>query len=410
MPKVQILCPNCGAISIVDPSDTKAVCVKCGHSLFVDKLVFGQTLNHIGNKVNKNIKSAKQLLDDEDWPKLKRKALIMIEENPEEFLGYAYLICGEAKFNVFKSTPPVTYMLNSNTIQDDVKARIYHFARKKYSHADSNVLNNLNNYFPDEFNGKHEPSTKYKTSFEEYRHKVYEQKSIFSELKRRYLDRLKSTATSKSQDTFINNFLKWDEYIDMGIRELARYNLEAEKFVEIDYKNTPNPGNLRRFLFSLFVLIFSSLVFLSSLASLTTCLVDVKLFSDNLGVIFASIQGTLTFIVALYICIKNKKFVFKHRLLSIVIMLLVVVLIASNISICAATNNFIAFIVMISIFILLSLGMFCYSLFLTLQYVPHNTYKNGTYIGNYKALCNGKFDVDFPFKWNETNTRKKKDR
>lgn len=349
------------------------------------------------------IERGKKLVLEGDFFNLSNLAKEMFESKTSDFYSSYFYIVSLLKFDFVNNDKLPRYILNKNEIEDDIKSRIYHAARNKYYSISDTSFENLSQYYPDVAGNKRNTWHKARTKYDDNKDQI---NCMFKTIKNEcdpYIIKMKETAEGEEENLIINKLTFFINYISFAQFELNRYNTDANTFVKNDYDKTPNPGNKPKFIMFLTLIILS--FFLFSISMSLILFISIKgyyIFNESLEIrIVATILTSFFLIVmSLYFIIKSDLFSMRKPIIPTAISLLTFLLVLSGILTLFSNELFLEIWYSI-VGAIISLISFVYCLVMMIKNKPSNTYNCGTYIGNYKALINNSFKVDFPFKWNK---------
>lgn len=335
------------------------------------------------------------MLEEKDLNSLKLLSKHLIDKHSKCFWGYCFMSISETGINLTKPIQSVSYQLNNNDIQEDIKARIYYHARIKYFKAPTNKYEAICAFYPDVPGEKRNEWHRANTPYDKKLQRVLSLKKKYDFISTNYLHQMEIYSTSEKEVAIVHNFKLWGEYIEHALSGLNDYDKKAEAFVKEDFKKTPNPGNQKGFVV---YTIFFALSLLLTLFSATRTIFSFSLPLERWADMIFSISSSVSLLgVSAMFISRSKLFNKIHPILVSSLILLVVIVAVLNIVSTFTTNE-------LDIYVSSFIGLIgLIGGFFTAKkmryYFPRNTYKCGSYIGNYKALCSNNFKVNFSYEW-----------
>lgn len=352
---------------------------------------------------------ALSLLKEEEFRMLEKIGREMIAAYPDDFYSYAFFAMGNIGFDLIAGKEVPNYYINHNDIELDMKGRVYFWARKKYALASNRILGPLCDYYPNDVDFQTRRPRRMRSNYDK---KIHELLIIYNRGrdKKTYLTKkMKELAKDDNEKKILNNYILYWDNIDESYKEMGRYHVEAKEFVKNDFDRTPSPGNLKGFILSLLMLIFSS-------TSVVMSVIEIIFMIQSGFKVLSSFGSATALVVAISMLIITIMFVVSspvlnrgaHNVAKGIIICSVVGIAASGISTCYVSlvrqTSCLGGIWFFVLGILFGLLLGVYSLIFLLKYFPHNTLKNKTIIGDYKSLMRNKFSVDFPFEFAKQKT------
>lgn len=406
MPLNSINCPHCGKPCNVDLSTSFHTCPFCGKPLFGEGVVeIPQAYINAIAALEKN----KSTLTDyvklgflyraaKDFNKMFDLGTEMKELFPHNFWTYCFLAIGETHFDLLAKLPEFDYKLTRNEINEDMKSRIYHYARNKYATVTSLLYSEIADKYPDtpgETRGKWH---KCKTQYENKLNKIIIYKNNNMTIKNLYLRNMEIHATNEKEMSIVHNFKVWCDKVDFTFNELKRFERNSENFVKRDYEKTPNPGNKPIFFANLLLFGGSVLLFLVSVFEIISIYVE-SINMPKPAIVGVSIASSVLFLTIslFYIFKKNLLFNKKNPVLTAILCLIVGFIVTFGIISSFQPLEVLGWYQIFTLIIAMLSGVI--SFIKLLQNRPKNTYACGTYIGNFRALANDSFEINFSFNW-----------
>ena len=282
-----------------------------------------------------------------------------------------------------------------NEVEDDMKSRYYHYARKKYNRIPQVSYNKIAGIYadiPGESRGKWKRTN---TSFINKFNTISSFKDICDDIELNYLSDLKSKANEQYDKDIVSNLETWIIDVRNAYDEYKKYDDAANKTVIDDYNLTPNPGNSIKFSSYMFIYVLSFLGLSLNLFEMIVVLINKNSIAGVFSYLLAALS-TLIYVAVNLIFAINLKLFKRASILMVSISVLSVVLCASYFASLSLTNS-----VGSIWFNITTIGLSLFSLvFVTFKlvvYFPRNTNKNGTIIGNFSSLVSGDFDVKFEY-------------
>lgn len=387
----EFICPHCE--SYFKLTDNSSRCPFCGKEI--------EDVSLTGLNIDRNlydlIESGFIMLQKEDFDSVKQLGDKLIKEYPHCFWGYCFISIGEIKIDITQSINDVSYQLNDLEIQEDLKTRIYHKARNKYYKCTTSTYEAICDHYPDVPLERRGEWKKCPSNYDKKLESIKEKLKLFILVKDKYLSNMEIYSISEKEMAIVHNFRLWGELLEHGLNELTRYNKKANELVDSDYKKTPNPGNKVHFLFYNLLLVASFVILLLSIGGeiLSNFIRNDIFFIIDLS--FNSITSILFITICVFTSIKTKLFSKGHVFLGSLLVLLSTIISTLNIFF-VFHDSFFKYI-FDGIMVISGLISLIFSIYKMNYYLPRNTYVNGTYIGNYKALVTNSFKVEFSFEW-----------
>lgn len=393
-------CPKCHKTCVVDYEGIYQTCPFCGTSLInpleeCDKPVL-EMPQHF-NSLKEYLETGFHFLYFNAYDLLSQLANSMLNEYSNNFWTYAFLLISDIKMDIIFSLPNIHYQLTKEEIDEDLRARYYHYARLKYSNISQSQYGKISGFYPDlpgESRGKWK---KAHTKYEEYLDVINQYCEISSKIRSNYLIELEVTATSDEQKTIVKNLKLWLDEVNHASIDLYRYNKEADTKVRNDYYETPSPGNKPKFLLyvSIYFLAFAS--FVLSMADIIISIINGEGFVGNNGYIAASIATFLYLFSLFYYLIRSHMFR-RAPIISVASIVASCIISASGI-LTAGQKVFINWYFVI--LAIVSFSVMVISVYKAVKYVPKNIHRKNTVISNFALLCDNSFTFTFDFSWNE---------
>lgn len=393
---MNIICPFCKQIISIENNNQILKCPFCNKeiqsSFFNEDESFYDMLNQ-----------GKTFLEKEQFDKLFNLSQAMINRWPTNFYSNLYHLCAKTKLDLTKPLAYPSYKLTQIEMQEDIKARLYHFARIKYAKASQSVYDGISSYYPD-IPSTVEPSgwSKAKTSFDcrlENIELCLQKVNIIAQ----HLNDLKKYANDEKENEIIKRIFEWGDYLLKAKKELLRFDDYANSLVKNDFNNTPDPGN------SLFAGLYLILFFLSLvLMSITIAEIIIGFVIGDFNQLFSQIGSIFIsayqIAMVVYFTIKLKLFSQgRHPVFASCLYILSIALSCFGI-----TTSFIDIESLnpwVISYFFITLCLLVYTTILACvkwnKYRNKKTRKVNTYIGNYQQLLKNNFAVSFQFEFNE---------
>ncbi len=397
MSLIKTTCPKCGQSCVVDLDGIYQTCPVCGTSLVIPfegelpPLEVPETLTSLED----SLRIGFRFLYFRQYDLLGELAEKMKPIYSYSYWTWMFLLISDVKIDVIFLLPNVEYELSEEEINEDMKARYYHAARKKYSHIPQTKFNKIAGLYsdlPGETRGKWK---KARTKYEEKLEVITSYCEIASKIRTVYLHELETRAKTDDQTQIIKNIKVWLDEVNHASIDLYAYDKAANDVVNEDYKKTPYPGNRPKFIIYITFYVMSLTVFIFTMANIIISLVNGHSDTTYTGYIMAGI-GTLLFAIALGYYLISAKMFKRRPILSVVGVIASVVVCASGML--SATADVVVnwYFIVLAAFSLLCLG---FATQRGIKYSPHKTNKNGTVIGDFDALANNSIEFDFQFNW-----------
>ena len=353
---------------------------------------FKQTNNSLVNLIQEGF----LLLKKRDFSSLNLIAKEIIESYPKCFWGYTFKLISETEIDITKPIQNLSCHLNDSDIQEDVKARLYYKARMKYFKTSTKKYEAICSFYPDIPGEKRGEWLRSKTIYDQKVENLTILKEKYQYIKTNYLHDLEIYSISEQEVAIVHNLKIWGECIDFALESLEKYNQEVESFVRNDFKKTPNPGNKNSFIVYLIFICLSALLIASSVLR-NIFFEYVEGYTHQHDLIITITSTTLLSVIFGMFIIRSKIFWKLHPVFVSFMILMAVIVGALNI-VSTFTQNLLD---MFLTFFMLGVGLIglVVSIFKARYYLPRNTYRCGSYIGNYKALVANNFKVDFTYDW-----------
>lgn len=290
-------------------------------------------------------------------------------------------------------------MLNTNDMNIDVKARLYHAAREKYKNTGDKLLNKIKDFYPDEHPNK-KTTKKMRTNYDINLDNVEYLYGRIGNFNKKYKF-MSSLAKEEEEIKFVNNYKAYFDYLCFAKSQLDSYNLKANEFIQSDFDRTPKPGNKRLFIIYIFLGVLS--LFTLSLSSAHIGLL-LSGFSEYMSLFdaFASIGVAIIVLVMVILIIvktprlKNRE----HKTRITLVILTTIALDTAGIATIFSSTDSNRIGEWFFIFGLVSgISVFVYSVVSTLKNMPKKLNVNNTFIGDYKRLANNNLDIVYPYEW-----------
>lgn len=386
------ICPHCESF-IAEETLVDDRCPFCGK-----KIIKGDSY-HYDSDINlyKSIENGLLFAELNKFDELLKLGNDMLNNYPKCFWTYCFLAIGDIKINITKPIDNISYQLNKKEIQEDMKTRIYHKARYKYVKSTQATYEAICEHYPDIPGEKRGMWNKCLSNYDKKLENIKSKLELFKLVENKYLSQMEIYAISEKEMAIVHNFKLWGEYLKHGLEELKKYDSSADDFVNKDFKKTPNPGNKLNYTLYFAFLLSSIFLFISAVSpNILQPILRNDIFFI-VDIIVSSFSSLLFILLVGFLLYKGKTFNEGHVFVGALIIVLTIVI--------AILHVFFVFHSSIFKYIvnsLVSLGGLVgivFAIFKMKYYLPRNTYVNGTYIGNYKALVTNNFEVDFHFNW-----------
>lgn len=336
-------------------------------------------------------------LENKDLTSLEVVADYILENYTKCFWGYCFKAIVETGIDISKPIDNLSYQLKNKDIQEDIKARLYFNARIKYVKAPASKYEAICGFYPDIPGERRNEWYRSKTAYDSKLNQMLVLQEKYKLIESKYLDQLRIYSVSEKEVAIVHNIELWGKYISHAIKSLQDYNDKAENFVKQDFKKTPNPGNKKGFIVYTIFLLLSILLALSGTTRSVLALILQNQNNFAFNLTFSIISSVLLILVSAMFIMRSKIFSKLNPIFASFLILLEVIVASLNIVSVFTRNELDVFVS----FFISAVGIIGIigSLYKTRYYFPRNTYKCGSYIGNYKALCTNKFKVDFNYEW-----------
>lgn len=397
----RIKCPSCGHMCNIKSDRQFGFCSVCGTRIFLDNPINITTTKVVDEptSLEEYVLKGKELVRNNNHAKLRELAITMVGKWRHSFYPYCFLAISETGIDIINGLPFNTHTMSKFEVGDDIKSRIYHFARHKYVSSTQNVFNGLSKFYPDVPSSVNSSSwEKAPTSYEERLLTLAKYQKAIALIDEKYLSNMRDLAKNDEEYLIISNYLSWVKNVNDGLKDLKNYNDKANEFVKEDFKNTPKPSNMILFTLYISIFILSSLLVLFSVMSLILGgLFGYTSVISKIGFFICSffIGGTVC-----YYLIRKKTFSSGRLLLGLLLVISSIIIItlgATGSFIAQPDNGLIIFFFIASIIISVFVSIVSFIIFYKNR--PVDTNKNKTYIGDLESLLSNNFTVDFSYKF-----------
>ena len=400
MSLVKVICPKCGHTCGVD-IDGKIfeLCPICGHSVFTPvegELPDLSMPSHFDN-LEDFLRTGFRFLYFRCYDLLLELSQKMKIDYSDNYWTFIFQLIGDIKIDVIFALPELDYSLSEEEMKEDMEARYYHYARKKYHYIPQAQFSKISGHYADLPGITRGHWIKAKTKYEEKSEVIHKYCEIASKIKTEYLFELDSRVKTEDQRKITDNLKIWTQNVLKASSELYRYNQIAEQQVKTDFNKTPSPGNKFKFVVYLTLYILSMFVFVISMFDLIISIINGEGFSGTSAFLVAG-GGTALYAIALvYYIVAGRLFKQRPILTSILVISSIFIMASGMIT---ANSKAIVnwyFVVLITI----SIIVMVFAILKIIKYAPHNTSKHNTVIGDWNALVNKEIKFDFSFEWEE---------
>ncbi len=385
---MEIVCPNCK--KPIDLDTLASEKIKCPHC--------GEPIDYQTSDSESYFDMQKQglsFLNKQQFDKLLDLSKAMLKIWKNDFYSYLFYVCSLANINLLDDLIYPEYKLSEEEIQDDLKARLYHLARIKYSKSSQVVYSKISSYYPDLAiqDGWRRAITSYDRKYdviEAYNNKLNEID--------KNLNKLNDLAINKKEKQIVDKIFKWKTYLAKAKDELKRYDEYASNLVNKDFNNTPKVGNSTFANLYILLFVFSVVLFFYTLSNLIYghFVGFSNIFAQTSSIINAvySLAMVVFFTVKLNLFSKGR-----HPLLGAGLYVFYIVISLLGIFACFANfNNSSNLIMVYFIIILISLVyVITTSIIKFKKYYSFSLRKSNTYLSNIKALAKNNFKVNNEF-------------
>lgn len=391
MPLVKITCPNCGQSLTIDKSLNLKTCPACGGSLVFnnERVIDNGDLFSLDREevINKGLFAIKhEKFDDLE------KIYNVLKESGEDFYLTLFEMFLKIRMDVIFKTPDMPFTLSNKEMDDDLRSRYYHYARKKYITISQVMFDQIAGKYPDipgDSRGKWKRS---RTAYDDKYEKLSHYDEIASLIRGEYMDKLNSYPLKERETNIIHNLNVFMDMVSHYKIDLYGYNKEAQKHVLKDYNDTPNPGNRLKFTYYIILFILS---FLGLVLNVTEWIILSILgngFNGVLRIVIASVSVSL-YIIGVILMLLKGKLLLRSPFVGIA-------LIIGGLSI--SVGGILASIFSVALWfnittVVISLIVLFISILKLQRYVPHKTNKNNTVIGSFESLVDESFDSGFKY-------------
>ncbi len=391
---IKIICESCGQPLTIDESLNVEICPVCGASL----------KHHINNDVvledkplsyDNYVSSVLEGLKNNDFTELSFASSKMNEQFDGYFFTTLFALIDETKVDFIYHLPIIPTEASKEEMDEDLRSRYYFYARKKYHRIPQKSFNKIAGIYPDipgESRGKWKRSI---TSLSAKEETLNLYNLYANTIRNKYLPKLESEASSQREKNILYNLKVWIDCVAHAYVDFSSYSDKANEVVRKDFNNTPNPGNSTKF--SLYTLAYSVSLFalIFNIVELIIRANQGSLINGPLAYVFASISS-LIYVFALITVIVAANMFTRFPILAASLIIVIAVICSGGI----ATADLSGAIWFNITTIVISLTSIIITIYKMVYYVPHKTTKNNTIIGNFNALVNNSFTVDFDYSWN----------
>jgi hypothetical protein len=164
------------------------------------------------------------LLNEKRSDDLKLLSEHLFLKYPKCFWSYCFKAMSETGLDLTKPIGNLSYQLNDDDIQDDLKSRIYHYARIKYSKCPKDKYEAISKFYPDIYEGG---VYKAKTNYENKLEVILDLKSKYDLISDKYVSEMELHSISEKEVAIVHNFKLWGKYLEFALSSLNKYNEKA---------------------------------------------------------------------------------------------------------------------------------------------------------------------------------------
>ena len=391
-----ITCPYCKQSIEIDETLNVNKCSFCG--AIIESKFFEEDESY-----HDMYSQAVSFLEKKQFDLLLDLTNAMLKRWPFNFYSNLFYLCAKTQLDLTKPLPYITYKLSSEEMEEDLKARIYYFARIKYQKSSQTIYNAISSYYPDVADKNSDTGwSKTKTSFDCKLENINMYLTKLN-LVAQNISNLKTYAKKDSQISIIEKIYKWGDYLLKAKKELLRYDDYASTLVKNDFDNTPNPGHLPYASLYMGLFIFSLILLLVTLVEIVIgfSLGNFYNLFSQIGSIFISAY-MITMVI--YFTIKLKLFSLgRHPIIGCTLYGFTIALSIVGITSCFINNTSMNNLI-ITYFFLTLIALIYSSTTAIIKWNKYRSRKNkksSTYIGNLQALERNNFIIDFDFKFED---------
>ena len=392
---VKRICPKCGQALTIDESLKVKVCPVCGAKLDdknddEEKGIESPSLSY-DEYINKGLDALK----NNDITLISSFIEPMKEQYGSFFFTALFALIIETKIDFIYHLPEIYESLSEEEVDEDMRSRYYHLARRKYFKVPQKTYNKIAGKYadiPGESRGKWNRSI---TSYTKKEAEIKKYSKIAELIRDKYLSSLEEKMYSQLDKDIVFNIKIWLDKVSHASIDFYSYNLKADEVVKKDYNDTPNPGNKTKFFSYL-------LVYLVSLAGLIFNTVEMIIegvsgsaFHGPLAYIFAAISTTI-YVFAVAIAIASGRLLSRFPLFAVSLIILSALICTGGI----VTADLAGSVWFNITSIVISLTSVIITTYKMVYYYPHRQNTN-TIIGNFQALVDDSFVVDFKYDWSK---------
>ena len=395
MPLVKLVCPKCSNVYAIDPERKVQRCPICGAPLFEGEEVDIPDLTAPSDidSLEVALSHGFRLLYFRSYDHLFDFAKLMRGTYPDEYWTYMFELIGKTGIDFIFLIPKVDYQLSKEEIEEDMRSRVYHYARKKYSKSPQLTFNKIAGYYPDLPGNNRKKWKKARTKYEEKNEMVEHYSEVAAMIRSEYLYKLDELAKTEDQKHINHNLKVWLDQVAHAKIDLYRYNQSAETYVRDDYDKTPNPGN--KPLFTGFLIFYSIalITFILSIIQIVLTIVNSDLASNRVLLYTAASIYTFLILLSGILLIAGLGYIRQHPVMSVIAITVLTLICGSGI----ATAGFNVRINWFAIFAaLIALVALFFTSIKLVKYLPHKS-AVGTIIGDFPKLADNSFELSFVF-------------
>ena len=392
---IKVICQNCGQPLTLEESLNVEICPVCGASL----------KHKENNEVTKEdsplsydncVNNALNGLKNNDFSDLLKALPLMKEQYPDSFFVDMFLLIEETRVDLIYHLPEIPLNATKEEIDEDLRSRYYFYARKKYHKLPQKSFNKIAGIYPDvpgETRGKWKRAITSLNNKEEAI-KLY---NLYADvIRNKYLEKLEGEASSKLEEDILYNLKVWLDRLSHSSIDFYAYGDKANEMVKEDFNKTPNPGNRTKFYSYMTVYLVSLFALIFNVVELIIEANQGSLFHGPMAYIFASISS-LIYIFALITVIVAANMFQRFPILAIALVLLIGVICSGGI-VTADLSGAFWFNITTIVIAVASIIVTTYKM---VYYAPHKTNKNNTIIGNFNALADNSFEINFDYSWSD---------